>query len=189
MYSAEVSTGSSQVCPQPWQFHSYATGRQSEEFLLVSSGRLVLLFAGMPLSVGDLVAGKAADDFLSSINDAAVLGTIAQGKSNVIRPFIGLVVPLRALVSRSRSGTRNQALIDGNAGYRVAIIAAGQYEGLLPAEINNRDEVRLAVGRKFLLRCDLQCASTADLHNIRKIRRILDGSEIRIPFTGGSDSK
>src|SRR5437899_2838520 len=89
---------------------------------LVWSGSRALQFAGVPLSVGDLVAGNAAHDFLTSVNHATVLGTIAQRQCNVVRPFIGLVVPWRALMGRSGSGARDQAPIDGNAGYRVAII-------------------------------------------------------------------
>src|SRR5437016_10181546 len=148
-----------------------------------------LQFAGVPLSVGDLVAGNAAHDFLTSVNHATVLGTIAQRQCNVVRPFIGLVVPWRALMGRSGSGARDQAPIDGNAGYRVAIIAAGEHEGLLMAEVNNRDDVRLALERKFLRRCDLQRASAVDLHNSRKIGRILDRSKVRIPLTRGSDGQ
>ena len=143
----------------------------------------------MPLGVGDFVVGDAAHDFLSMVNDTTIDGAIAERKSGVFRPFIGLLVPLRTLQSRSggRTWARDQALVDGDSGLRLAVITAGQQKSLAAAEINDRNRVRLAIGRKFLRRSDLQRAATADFHDVREIVGIRDRTEIGISSTGGSD--
>lgn len=153
----------------------------------IGCGRL----AGMPLGVGDFVVGNAAHDFLAAVDDATVVGAIAERKSNVFSPFVGFLVPLRAFLSRRdrRSRARDQALIYGDSNLRLAVIAAGQKESLAMAEIDNGNRVRLAVGRKLLLRSDLQCASAVDFHDVREIVGIRDGTEVGISRAGRSDGK
>lgn len=56
--------------------------------------------AGVPLGVGDFVVGDAAHDFLAVVNDAAVLRAVAERKSGVLGPFVGLLVPWRTILSR-----------------------------------------------------------------------------------------
>src|SRR5690242_808048 len=123
------------------------------------------------------------------VNDTTIVGAIAERESGVFRPFVSLLVPLRTLLSRgdgcSRAG--DEALVDGDSCLRLAVVAAGEQESLAAAEIDDGNRVRLAIGRKFLCRRDLQCASAADLHDVRKIVGICDGSEIRISRTCGSD--
>lgn len=145
----------------------------------------------MPLGVGDFIVGDAAYDFLSVVNDAAVVGTIPERKSDVLGPFVGFLVPVRTLLSRGHRRFRagNQTLVEGDSGLRFAVIAASEQESLPMAEIDDGNRVRLAIRRKMLRRSDLQRAPAADFHDVRKIVRIWDGAEIGISRTCRSDSE
>src|SRR5690348_1061544 len=125
------------------------------------------------------------------VYDTTIDGAIAERKSGVFRPFVGLLVPLRTLLRRRGGRTRasDEALVDGDSGLRFAVVAAGQQESLAAAEIDNWNRVRLTVGRKLLRRTDLQCAATADFHNVREIVGIRDRAEIGISRTSRSDGK
>jgi hypothetical protein len=147
--------------------------------------------AGVPLGVGEFVARDAAHDFLSVVDDAAVLRAVAQRKANVLGPFVGLVVPLRALLTHGnrRARARDQALVDGDCGLRLAVVAAGEQESLAMAKIDDGNRVRFAIRGEFLRRSDLQCASTVDFHDARNIRGTQDGSEIGILHARRSDGR
>src|SRR5215472_1988474 len=124
--------------------------------------------AGVPLGVGDFVARHAADDSLFMVDHTTVLGAIAQGESDVLGPFIGLVVPLRAIRRRGgRFRAGDQAVVNRNAGLWLAVIAASEHESLPMAEINDGNEVWLAVRRKLLPGSDLQSAAAADFDDVR----------------------
>ena len=80
-----------------------------------SLGQLIgaFVFAGVPLGVGDFVVRDAAYDFLSAVNDATVVGAIAESEADVLGPFVGLLIPLRTFLSRGdrRRRAGDQALV------------------------------------------------------------------------------
>src|SRR5205807_10102404 len=64
---------------------------------------------------------------------------------------------------------------------RIPIIAATQHKGLVMAQIDDGNDVRIAFRGEPLLWSDLQGSSTVDLHEVRKVGRVRDRSKIRIP--------
>src|SRR5690242_6318891 len=121
---------------------SLGPGRQSESSIFLNSSDIRfqvkvisiihavsmtrVLFAGVPLGAGDLVAGNAADDSFAVVDGAAVLGAVAQREFDVLAPLVGLVfLVLGGALRLGRFRAGNQAMIDGSLGLRFAVVAAG----------------------------------------------------------------
>src|SRR5215467_11971808 len=156
----------------------------------IVSGRLART-ARVPLGVGDFVVGDAAHNFLAVVNDAAVVGAVAERETDVLGPFVGFLVPLGTLLGRRDRGpgARNQALVDGDSGLWLAVVATRKQKGLPTAKIDDGNRVRLSIGRKFLRRRNLQCAAAADFHDVGQIVGARRGAKIRISRARGSDGE